>query len=227
MTRRTYVLSLGGSLIVPDDVNYKFIKLFKALIIKKIKNNGRFIIVCGGGGLNRRYNEAAKMIKTMTNEELDWIGIYTTRYNAEFIRIMFGKFAHSKIATDPHRKFDTKKAIIIGAGYKPGWSSDYDAVYLAKTYGSRSVVNLSNIDYVYDKDPNKFSDAVPIKEMGWKNFRKIVGNKWEPRMNKPFDPIASREAQKLGLKVTILNGKNLDNLERYLDDKNYIGTNIF
>lgn len=227
MARKTYILSLGGSLIVPDNVNHDFIKLFKELIIKKTAKGNRFIIVCGGGGLNRKYNEAAKEIKQMTNDELDWIGIYTTRYNAEFMRIMFGGLAYSKIATNPHEKFNTTKPIIIGAGYKPGWSSDYDAVYLAKTYHAKSVANLSNIDYAYDKDPNKFRDAVPIKEMSWKDFRKIVGNKWEPRMNKPFDPIASREAQKLGLKVTILNGNNLANLERYLNDESYIGTNIF
>lgn len=227
MIKKTYILSLGGSLIVPDEVDYKFIKKFRELILKGVKNGSKFIIVCGGGGLNRKYNEAAKKVRKMTNEELDWIGIYTTRYNARFVKVLFGSLAYDKIATNPHRKFITSKPIIVGAGYKPGWSTDYDSVLLAKTYGAKSVVNLSNIDYVYDKDPNKYKNAKPIKSVYWKDFRKIVGSKWKPRMNKPFDPIASREAEKLGLKVVILNGKNLKNLENCLDGKEFVGTVIY
>ena len=223
---KLYILSLGGSLIVPEEIDYDFLKKFKKLILKEIKLGKRFIIVCGGGGLNRKYNQAAQKVRKMTSDELDWVGIYATRYNAQFIRVLFGELAYSKIATNPHEKFKTTKPIIIGAGYKPGWSSDYDAVHLAKTYGAKSVANLSNIDYVYDKDPNRYKNAVPIKRISWKNFRKIVGNKWTPRMNKPFDPIASREAEKIGLEVAILNGKNLKNLENCLDGKKFVGTVI-
>ena len=222
-----YVLSLGGSLIVPNEIDYRFVKKFRKLIIKKVKNGSKFIIVCGGGGLNRKYNEAAKKVKKIRNEELDWIGIYATRYNAELIRILFGNLAHNEIIIDPYKKISTKKPLTIGAGYKPGRSTDYDTVYLAKTYGAKNVVNLSNIDYAYDKDPKKYRNAKPIKNINWKCFRKIVGNKWEPRMNKPFDPIASREAEKLGLEVTILNGRKLKNFENYLDGEKFVGTVIF
>jgi len=221
-----YVLSLGGSLIVPDEVDYRFLKKFRELIMKRAEAGSKFIIVCGGGGLNRKYNEAGKKVRKLANSELDWIGIYATRYNAEFIKILFGNLAYDKIAINPHIKFKTSKPIIIGAGYKPGWSSDYDAVYLAKTYGAEKVANLSNVDYVYDKDPRKYKNAAPIKNINWKDFRKIVGNKWEPRMNNPFDPIASREAEKLGIEVAILNGRNLNNLNNYLDEKKFIGTVI-
>ena len=227
MTKKEiYVLSLGGSLIVPDKIDYKFIKKFRELIVKKVKNGNKFIIVCGGGGLNRKYNEAAKKVRKLSNDELDWVGIYATRYNAQFIKILFGDLAHNEININPHKKTRTKKPIIIGAAYIPGWSTDYDAVYLAKTYGAKKVVNLSNIDYAYDKDPRKYKSAVPIKNIDWKSFRKIVGNKWEPRMSKPFDPIASREAEKLNLEVVILNGKKLKNLENYLNGKKFIGTTI-
>jgi len=224
--KNMYIISLGGSLIVPDEVDFKFVRKFRELIIKKVGSGNKFIIVCGGGGLNRKYNEAAKKVKKLSNEELDWIGIYATRYNAELIKILFGSLAHSEIITNPHKKLSTKKPIIIGAGFKPGWSSDYDAVYLADTYGAKKVVNLSNIDYAYNKDPKKFKNAKPIKKTNWKEFRKIVGNKWEPRMNKPFDPIASREAEKLGLEVSILNGKNLKNFDNYLDERKFVGTVI-
>lgn len=223
---KMFVLSLGGSLIVPDEVDSSFLKKFINLISERVKKGDRFIIVCGGGGVNRKYNNAAKKIKQLSNEELDWIGIHATRYNANFLRILFGELAYKDIVTNPYKKIETDKPVIIGSGYEPGWSSDYDAVYLAKTYGIKNMANLSNIDYAYDKDPKEFPDAKKIKTISWADFRLIVGDKWEPRMNKPFDPIASREAQKLGLEVAILNGKKLANLEKYLDGEKFNGTVI-
>ena len=225
-SKKTYIISLGGSLIVPDEVDYKFVKRFRELILRKVKNGNKFVIMCGGGGLNRKYNDAAKKVRELSNEELDWIGIYATRYNAQLVRILFGNSACQEIIINPHQKIATKKPIIVGSGYIPGWSTDYDTVYIAKTYGIDNLINLSNIDYVYDRDPKKYKNAKPIKNISWKDFRKIVGNKWEPRMNKPFDPIASREAEKLKIEVAILNGRKLKNFENYLDKKKFVGTVI-
>ena len=225
-SKKTYIISLGGSLIVPDEVDYKFVKRFRELILRKVKNGNKFVIMCGGGGLNRKYNDAAKKVRELSNEELDWIGIYATRYNAQLVRILFGNSACQEIIINPHQKIATKKPIIVGSGYIPGWSTDYDTVYIAKTYGIDNLINLSNIDYVYDRDPKKYKNAKPIKNISWKDFRKIVGNKWEPRMNKPFDPIASREAEKLKIEVAILNGRKLKNFGNYLDKKKFVGTVI-
>lgn len=225
-TEKTFVLSLGGSLIVPEKVDTDFLGRFIALIKARVASGERFIIVCGGGGVNRQYNQAAQEIRALTNEELDWLGIHTTRLNAQFIRLLFGALAYEDIIINPYEKVTTDKPVLVGAGYEPGWSSDYDAVYLAKTYDIPRLANLSNIDYAYDKDPNEFSDARKIEATSWAEFRKIVGDEWVPRMSKPFDPIASREAEKLGLEVAILNGRNLENLEKYLDGAAFQGTVI-
>lgn len=222
----TFILSLGGSLIVPEEVDHKFLKSFVELITERTKQGEKFVIVCGGGGVNRKYNQAAQKVRPMSNEELDWLGIHATRYNAQLVRILFGKIAYEEIIINPYEKVVTRKPVIIGAGYEPGWSSDYDAVYLADTYKIKNIANLSNIDYAYDKDPREFPDAKKIKETSWAEFRKIVGDKWEPRMSKPFDPIASREAEKLGLQVAIMNGKKLKNLEKYLNGEKFQGTII-
>jgi uridylate kinase len=99
-------------------------------------------------------------------------------------------------------------------------------VLLAKNFGVKKIVNLTNIDYVYDKDPRKFKDAKKIEKISWKDFRKIVGDKWDPGLNVPFDPVASKDAEKLKLEVAIINGKSLDNFERYLNNEKFIGTVI-
>ena len=222
--KNTFILSVGGSLIVPDEVDSDFVKNFRALILKKVKKGNRFVIMCGGGKINVRYNKAARKVVKISDADLDWLGIYVTRLNAQFIRLLFGDSVHKEIVIDPTKKIKTAKPIIIGAGYKPGWSTDYDAVMIAQKNGAKTVINLSNIDYVYTDDPRKNPDAKPIKNINWKDFRKIVGNVWKPRMNKPFDPIASKLAQKNKIKVIILNGKNFKNFENCLEGKNFKGT---
>jgi uridylate kinase len=224
--KQLFVLSLGGSLINPGEVDTEFLKKFKLLIESEIKKGSRFIIVTGGGKICRQYQHALKELRKTTPLDLDWIGIHTTRFNGQLVRMMFGKLAHARLVEDPSKKLDFKEKILVAAGWEPGWSTDYDTVELARVYGAQTIVNLSNIDHAYTKDPNKFPDAVKIESISWKDFRKIVGNKWNPGLNAPFDPIASKVAEKSNLRVIIANGKNLPNLKNILEGKEFVGTTI-
>ncbi|MFA6547372.1 MAG: UMP kinase [Candidatus Magasanikbacteria bacterium] len=222
------VLSLGGSLIVPKTgFDLDFIKNFKSFILKQIKNGFKFVIVCGGGNTARVYQAAAREVGNLLSDDIDWIGIHATRLNAHFIRTIFREWAHPIVVKNPTVKLQWKKPLLIAAGWKPGWSTDYDAVKLATMYGASTVVNLSNIEYVYDKDPNKFKDAKKIEKISWKDFRKIVGNKWVPGANLPFDPIASREAQKHKIKVAVIKGDSFEEMENVLTGKQFKGTFIY
>jgi len=97
---------------------------------------------------------------------------------------------------------------------------------LANDYHINTVINLSNIDQVYDKDPNKHKDARPIDKMGWDELTGLVGKAWRPGMNSPFDPIAAQLGKKIGLKVVIANGHDFANLAKILDGKDFTGTVI-
>ena len=118
------------------------------------------------------------------------------------------------------------KNIMVASGWKPGLSTDYVASMIAQEYDVKTIINLSNIDYVYDKDPNKHSDAKIMPKMTWVEFRKLVGNKWSPGLNAPFDPVAAKKSEELGLEVIIMNGKNIENLENYFAGKKFKGTVI-
>ena len=230
--KKAYIISLGGSLIIPQSgLDYKFLKEFRTLIINQIKKGNKFFIVTGGGDTARKYIQGAEKITNVKNEDCDWLGIHATRLNAHLIRTIFRQIAHPEIITNPTVKlkqpFNNKLSnLIIASGFRPGNSSDYVATLLAEKYKIKTVINLSNIDYVYNKDPKKFKDAVKLKEINWNNFRKIVGNKWSPGLSGPFDPIASKKAEKLELTVAIMNGKNLKNLQNYLEGKTFKGTII-
>lgn len=224
---KTFVLSLGGSLIIPPEgIDWQFLKKFRSLILKQIKKGKRFYIVTGGGRTCRDYNEAASKIVKVPDEDLDWLGIHSTRLNAHLLRTIFRDVAYREVIKNPTISFPTEKPVVIAGGWKPGWSTDYMSAMIAQEYEIKTVVNLSNIDYAYTKDPKKFKDAEKIEQISWTNFRKIVGDKWKPGLNMPFDPIASKKAEQLSLKVEILNGRNLKNLEKCLDGKSFEGTII-
>lgn len=220
------VISVGGSLIVPNEINYKWLENFKKIIDKYVKNGFKFIIICGGGRTARNYQDAIKKLTKLNNEDLDWIGIHATRLNAHLLRTIFKKYSTPRIIKNPNEKIEFKEKILIAAGWKPGFSTDYDAVLLAKNFKIKKLLNLTNIDYVYDKDPGKFKNAKKLKTITWKEFRKIVGSKWDPGLNAPFDPVASIEADKLNLEVAILNGKKLSNFEKYLKNEKFVGSVI-
>ena len=225
--KKTYVISLGGSLIVPPDgIDWKFLKEFYLLIEKRVKKGDKFFIVTGGGITCRKYQEAANKIVKVKDEDLDWLGIHSSRLNAHLLRTIFYKIAHPEIIKNPTFHIHSSKKIIIAGGWKPGWSTDYVATIIAQEYEIKNTINLSNIDYVYDKDPKKYSDAKKIERISWKEFRKIVGNKWKPGLNTPFDPIASQKSEQLKLKTIIMNGKKLNNLKNFLENGKINGTII-
>lgn len=221
------VISLGGSIIVPEKIDVEFLKEFKQLILDYVKKGHRAIIVAGGGYTCRFYNKAAeKLNNDLDNEDLDWIGIKATKLNAELVRVMFGDSAYKEVIDDPTQPIQTDKKIIIGSGWKPGCSSDKDAVLLAVNFKMDTVINLSNIEYVYDKDPKKFDDAKPLEKISWDEMKSIVGEKWVPGANLPFDPVASKLAAENNLKVIIAKGTDLENLKKILEESEYKGTTI-
>ncbi|MBU4422054.1 UMP kinase [Candidatus Parcubacteria bacterium] len=226
MNKKITVISLGGSLIVPKEgIDILFLKKFKNLITEFAKDGHKFILICGGGRTARDYQKSAKAIANLTRDDLDWIGIHATRLNGHLVRTIFRDITHPTIIKNPNQKVNFKEKVLIGAGWRPGCSTDYDAVLLAKTYGAEKVINLTNVDYLYDKNPATYKDAKKIKEIDWAGFRKIVGNKWDPGANTPFDPIASREAEKLGLTLILANGKKMANLKKIIrGDKDFIGS---
>lgn len=210
------VISLGGSLINPGKIQVKFLKKLRQYLLK---SPHKFILVCGGGKPARDYAKAGKKFGLNT-EELDEIGIAATLLNAELVSKIFSA---GKVQTKPVRKNFDK--FLIAGGWKTGASSDYDAIKWAAENGIKEVINLTNVDYVYTKDPSK-KGAKPIKNLNWNEFRKLIGGKWKTGIHAPFDPVAARTAQQLDIKVICMNGKKLSELRKRLQGKTFKGTVI-
>ena len=228
----TKVLSVGGSIVAPEYPDTEFVSKFVSMVKDFLSKNpsDRLILVVGGGGPARIYQKAFREVtETAENagtDAADWIGIMATRLNAQFVKASFGDLCKEAVVTDPTVAKDFTGKILLAAGWKPGFSTDNDAVLLAEKFNADTVVNLSNIEKVYTDDPRKNPDAKPLDEISWADFRKMVGDEWVPGKNCPFDPIASKKAQEMGLKVICAGGKNIENIRAILDGKNYVGTTI-
>lgn len=224
------VLSVGGSIVVPEFPDSEFLKKFSTLVRDWLSKDEqrKLILVVGGGGPARIYQNAYKEIidNTSDNSQADWIGIMATRLNAQLLKAIFSDLCTQDVVYDPTAVSEISGRILIAAGWKPGFSTDTDAIYLAEQFNAKVVVNLSNIEKVYTDDPKKNPDAKPLDSISWKDFRKMVGDEWTPGKNCPFDPIASKRAESADIDVICAGGKDIANIEKILNDQEFFGTKI-
>ena len=192
----TKVLSVGGSIVVPGNPDTDFLSKFIIMVKEWLSqdNERKLILVIGGGSPARVYQNAYSDICQKTDSisvqnDADWIGIMATRLNAQLVKAAFGSLCENDVVYNPTENINFSGRILVAAGWKPGFSTDNDAVLLAERFNAKTVVNLSNIEKVYTDDPRKNPDAKPIDSISWKDFRKMVGDEWTPGKNCPFDPI--------------------------------------
>ena len=103
-----------------------------------------------------------------------------------------------------------------------------DAVELAVLKGKNTkIINISNVDGVYTKDPNKYKGAKKIKEMTHKELSKIIlkqSRTYEPGQNLIFDQMATRLAQKHNIELHFISAKNIKDIEKVLKGEKHRGT---
>lgn len=223
------VISLGGSIVAPDRVDVGFLRAFRDVTVRYLDSRpaSRLVLVVGGGAPARAYQKAYReIIQEARDVEADWIGVAATRLNAQLLAAVFAPLCSDSVVIDPVNVPDFRGRILVAAGWKPGFSTDYDAVLLAQKFRADTIVNLSNIARVYTADPKSDPDALPIDKASWSQFRGIVGDRWEPGKNAPFDPIASKLASELGLRVIVASGTDIENFEAILTDASFAGTVI-
>ncbi|MGI9255650.1 MAG: UMP kinase [Salinispira sp.] len=225
----TTVISLGGSVIAPEWADTHAIGRFTAVLRDYLRYDdaGRLVLVVGGGGPARAYQQAFReLVDEPGDDEQDLIGIMATRLNAELVRAVLGDMCADPLVTDPGGQFSFTGRVLVGAGWKPGSSTDYIAVILAERLNADRLINISNIDKIYSADPAKDPHARPLDRMSWNEYRKLIGGDWVPGKNCPFDPVASRRAAELGMEVFFVGGRDMDNIRRVLEGKTFFGSRI-
>ena len=219
------VISLGGSVIVPDNVDIKYLDSFKKFI-NKISKGNKIIIITGGGKTARNY------IKPLEHEKLDMksrslIGIMATRINARLLASIFNIKEIPEKMTDLKILFKKKSLIICGAlDFHPGMTSDGTAADVAKAIKADLLINITNVDGLYNKDPRNFKNAKFISNISFKEFfgmaRKI---KFKAGQHFVLDSMAANIIMKNKIKTLIVN-KNIGNLNKIFLAKSFKGSVI-
>lgn len=225
--KEVVVISLGGSLIFPDNINSAYLKKFKDVLLKN-KEKYKFVVVCGGGSLARKYIKAIQS-QGGGGKFQALAGISATRTNARFMNYFFEIDPEKGIPKTKRRigKY-LKRYDIIFCGaleYKPNQTSDSTSAQIARKFNS-IFINLTDVDGLYDKNPKKHKDAKLIKEISWEDFnKKAMELKFEPGQHFVLDQKASKIIMEEKIPTYIL-GKNVNELDNLLEGKKFRGTRI-
>lgn len=225
--KKVIVLSLGGSLIIPDNINVKYLRDFKKIILKN-RDKYKFIVVCGGGSIARKYISALR--NTGMNEDFQsYAGISATRTNARFMGYFFNQDQERGIPSKTSEvKEYIKKYDIIFCGaleYHPHQTSDSTSAEIAEVFKC-DFINLTDVLGLYDKNPKKFKNARFIPKISWKDFNKMASKiKFKPGQHFVLDQKAARIIMKNKI-ITYILGKDMKQLDNLLNGKKFIGTKI-
>jgi uridylate kinase len=209
-----FVISLGGSLIVPHDIDVSFLERFNETILTLVDQGFSFIVIPGGGSTARRYQSALRSFGVADTTVLDEVGISALTLNARVLKALFGEHSPGEIIFDGAKI--PEAPVVIAAHARPGRSSDAGAVELAQQTGLLCVVNLSNIAYVYREDPRENPNAEQVKDITWSHYQSLIPSQWSSGMSAPFDPVASKMAQEAHLTVAIIEGHDTETFTEFV-----------
>jgi uridylate kinase len=218
------VISLGGSVVLSEDVDTSFFNELKNLL-KKMSKNFKIYLVIGGGKTARAYIKLGRKFN-FKQELLDEIGIEVTKINAKLVANIF-ETSNRKIPNTTDEAKEMKNPIIVMGGTTPGHSTDMVGAELSEKTNASKFIIATNVDGVYDKDPNKYKDAKQIKEISIKQLIDKYGTKWSTAgENIIIDGPALEIINRAKIPTFVLNGKKLGELEKAINNQSFNGTVI-
>jgi uridylate kinase len=225
LNKNTIVLSLGGSVVLANDVNHTYFQKLKTLI-QQVSDRYKLYLIVGGGKTARSYIELGR--KQSFNESiLDNLGILGTRINASFLSALLLSEPINIPETIEEALLKRDQPLVIMGGTTPGHSTDFVGATIASKTNAEMFIIATNVDGVYDKDPQKFLDANLITEISIDELIKIYGNKWEyAGKNMVIDGPALQHIKDFNISTFVVNGKKLNQIRNIIERKPFKGTQI-
>ncbi|MBN2603210.1 MAG: UMP kinase [Candidatus Thermoplasmatota archaeon] len=218
------MISIGGSVLLSDEADVNFLVNFAKLLVKHSEKYRIFLIV-GGGRISRYYIKKGRELN-IKEDELDKLGIAITRVNASLITNLL-KISNNEIPSNTDDALKLRNKIVVMGGTIPGHSTDFVGAELAKKTHSSKFIIATNVDGIYDKDPNKYSDAKQLKSVSIKDLIKQYGTNWNSAgSNVVVDGPALKMILDAETPTVVINGKKLDQLEKAILNKPINGTII-
>jgi uridylate kinase len=221
---KTIVVSIGGSVVLSDEADALFLKKLTTLF-KKISKEYKLYVIVGGGNIARRYIQLGRKLG-FDEDTLDLIGIDITRVNARIITNLLG-ISNKEIPHITNEAMKLNRPIVVMGGTDPKHSTDLVGAELAEITHAIRFVNATNVDGIYDKDPNKYKDARQLKEVTIDSLITKYGTTWRAAGKNIFmDEPALEIIKRAKITTYIVNGKRLNQLEKALIGQSFDGTKI-
>lgn len=225
--KKLIVISLGGSLIIPNKINIKILREFKKTILKN-KRKYKFVVVCGGGKTARNYINGLEEEIPKKEYFQCLLGISATRLNARFMDYFFGKDA-DKLPNDMKDVKDLLRfndIVFCGAlRYAKNETSDSTSAKLARFFDT-DFINLTNVSGLYNRNPKKYRNAKFIPEISHKEFYRITKKiKFKPGQHFILDKKAAKIIKNYNITTYIL-GPDMRNFDNLLNGRHFVGTAI-
>jgi uridylate kinase len=209
---KTVVISLGGSILIPE-LEKNRIQAYLP-VLEKIAARHRLFVVVGGGGGARDYIAVARKLG-IDEGTADEIGILVTRLNATLLIAALGEAAYPKVAESHSeaKKFGESKKIVVMGGITPGQTTDAVAAVLAERVQADVFVNVTSVNGIYDKDPNKYAGAKHHPTLTPHQLLEIVGKGGlGAGSHNVLDIIAARVVERSRIPLVVLDGTRPENL---------------
>jgi uridylate kinase len=164
LRKKRIVIKLSGS-IFNQDTNHDSIKNYAEMLID-ISNNVQPIVIAGGGKIARHYIDLARSLGS-DEANLDIIGIEVSRLNAKLLIAALDDQAYSQVPKNLEEVAIAVASgkIVIAGGLHPGQSTNATSALIAESSKASGFVNSTDVDGIYDSDPNVNPNAKLFKEI--------------------------------------------------------------
>jgi len=213
--RAPVVVSIGGSVLLTGEADTEyFVEL--ADLLHRVGAQRPLVVTVGGGRTAREYIRLGRALG-LTEFELDEVGIEVTRLHARLLAARVGPPTPAHPPTTVPAVVEQLRSgspVILG-GTEPGHTTDGVAALVAVRIRAARVVNATNVDGVYDRDPHAHPDARRIERMTWPEFRAMVqaGTSGEAGQNFLFDRLGVDALARAEIPLLVVPGRDLPNLE--------------
>jgi uridylate kinase len=170
--KKRIVIKLSGRIFSMD--NAKMLKDYASFLVR-ISKMCQPIIIAGGGNIARHYIAHARS-SGADESTLDELGIEISRLNAKLLiyALKNKAYSHPPTTLQEVRHAVDDGLIVVAGGLHPGQSTNGTAALIAEKINAEQFLNATDVDGVYDRDPNKFKNAKKFKRIELKNLRNML-----------------------------------------------------
>jgi len=223
------VIKIGGSLLFDQNhhLNAARFKQYASEVCHLAKQGHKIALVVGGGSLARTLIEQGRLVGA-GKDSLDQLGIAATWVCAQLMIAAVGSLAYPlpMMEEDEFVSHMKDKRILIVGGLVPGQSTNAVAARIAELTQANVLVNVTDVDGVYDKDPRKYPDAKLLPVVTVSKLRQIVSSlPNDPGTYPLFDKRALETVERASIEVWFVNGQQPQSILGAVTEKR-IGTRL-